>query len=86
MSVRVATRGARTGVVVFVVVVTTLRQPHDFCSDGVAFFKGITEAITDMGGTADAGEEWGLKEAGDAEGGGDEDDAEGGVGADKEVL
>lgn len=81
-----ATRGARTGVVDFVVVVAALRQPHDFCSNGVAFLKGITEAFTDMGGTADAGEEWGLEEAGNAEGGGDEDNAEGGVGAHEEIL
>ncbi len=61
-------------------------QPGDFCGDGGGGLKGVEEAVADVGGAADAGEEGGLQEAGDAEGGGNEDDAEGGGGADEEVL
>ncbi len=61
-------------------------QPGDFCGDGGGGLEGVEEAVADVGGAADAGEEGGLQEAGDAEGGGDEDDAEGGGGADEEVL
>lgn len=86
MSICAATRGARASVLVAGIVVAALGQPHDFCGDGVAFFKGVAKAVADMSGPADAREEGGLEEAWDAECGGDEDDAEGGVGADEQVL
>lgn len=61
-------------------------QPGDFGGDVFTVCEGGGEALPDVRGAADAGEEGGLEKAWNAEGGGDEDDAEGGVGAEEEIL
>lgn len=63
-----------------------VRDPRHFRRDGRAVREGVEDAVADVGGAADAVEEFGLEEARDAQGGGGEGDTEGGVGADEEVL
>lgn len=81
-------RHRRSGVLFGAAVVgdAGIGDPRDFCSHGSAVGEGVEDAVADVGGAADAVEEFGLQQARDAEGGGGEGDAEGGVGPDEEVL